>query len=468
MRNTFSGRFFMTFNSSNELNRTGSFREVLTVALPLILSSSCHATNMFVDRLMLTHYSQAAAAAGFTGGLTNFTLSCLFFGTVGYTGTFVAQYAGANKPHRIGITVWQGIFLALAGGLLLATGIFWSPWLFSLFKHDPEVTRLEVVYFQVLSGGLFIFLTTTAIMSFWSGRGKTKVVLGVSALVTLFNLPLNYIFIFGKWGAPELGVAGAALGTVLAEAAGLLICFIMFFSRRARQRYRTLSIRFDWNLIRRMVRFGLPNGVQLALDLVAFNAFSILLGCYGVAVHEASSITFGINNIAFCPIMGIGQTAAILVGQSLGANDAPLAKKSVKNAYILVLIYSALMIILFSGLQDLVLSPFERAGDAGQIETMRISRIMLHFLSAYLLFDGTNIVFSNVLRGAGDTKFTMWVLAVIGIGCFAIPCFAAYRLGAPWWVLWSLLCWEILLLCIIYSWRYRQGKWTQLRVIENN
>ena len=166
--------------------------------------------------------------------------------------------------------------------------------------------------------------------------------------------------------------------------------------------------------------------------------------------------------------MGIGQTAAILVGQSLGANDAVLAKKSVKNAYILVLIYSALMIILFSGLQEVVLSPFERAGDAGQIETMRISRIMLHFLSAYLLFDGTNIVFSNVLRGAGDTKFTMWVLAIVGIGCFGIPCFVAYRLGAPWWVLWSLLCWEILLLCIIYSWRYLQGKWTQMRVIENN
>ena len=451
-----------------ELDRTGSFKEVLIVALPLILSSSCHAMNMFVDRLMLTRYSQAASAAGFTGGLTHFTLSCIFFGTVAYTGTFVAQYAGANRPHRIGRTVWQGIFLAVIGGIVLASGIWWSPWMFSLFRHDPEVTRQEIIYFQVLCGGSFTFLVMAALNSFWTGRGRTTVVLLISAVITLFNIPLNYIFIFGKFGAPELGAGGAALGTVLAELAGMMICFIMFFSGRSIRRYRTLSVRFDLPLIKRMLRFGMPNGMQLALDLVAFNVFSILLGGYGVAVHEASSITFGINNIAFCPIMGIGQTAAILVGQSLGADDVALARKSVRHSYVLVLIYSVLMMVLFSGMQEFILSPFVRTGDAGQLETMRIARIMLHFLSAYLLFDGTNIIFSNVLRGAGDTRFTMLVLAAVGIGCFGVPCIAAFYFQAAWWVLWSLLCFEILLLSIIYSLRYRQGKWTAMRVIEQN
>lgn len=450
-----------------ELQRNGSFKEVLTVALPLILSSSCHAMNMFVDRLMLTRFSPEASAASFTGGLTNFTLSCIFFGTVGYTGTFVAQYAGANKIHRIGITVWQGIFLALAGGAFLSTGILWAPWLFNLFKHDPAVTKQEIIYFQVLSGGAFVFLLTAALTSFWSGRGKTLTVLLISAVITLFNIPLNYIFIYGALGAPRWGSGGAALGTVLAEIIGVTICFILFLRKRARKRYYTLSCRVDRKLLKRMLVYGLPNGAQLALDLVAFNIFSILLGCYGVTVHEASSITFGINNIAFCPIMGIGQTAAILVGQSIGANDIPLAKKSVRNAHFLVLIYSVAMMVLFSGFQDFMLSPFVRPGDAGQIETMRIAKIMLHFLSAYLLFDGTNITYSNVLRGAGDTSFTMWTFAVVGIVFFAIPCLAAFYLKMAWWVLWSLLCFEILLLCIIYTVRYKQGKWTSMRVIEN-
>ena len=455
-------------NTSNqELKRTGNFREVLAVALPLILSSSCHAMNMFVDRLMLTRFSPAASAASFTGGLTNFTLSCIFFGTVGYTGTFVAQYAGANRIHRIGRTVWQGIFLSLAGGIILATGIWWAPWMFNLFKHDPEVTKQEIIYFQVLAGGAFVFLLTAALTSFWSGRGKTMTVLIISAVITLFNIPLNYIFIFGKCGAPELGACGAALGTVLAESIGVALCFALFLRKRARERYFTLSCRFDRQLLKRMLVYGLPNGAQLALDLIAFNIFSILLGCYGVTVHEASSITFGINNIAFCPIMGMGQTAAILVGQSIGANDIPLAKRSVRNTCFLVLIYSVVMIVLFSGFQDFMLSAFVRPGDTSQIETMRLAKIMLHFLSLYLLFDGTNITYSNVLRGAGDTSFTMWTLAVVGIVFFAIPCLVAFYLKMAWWVLWSLLCFEILLLCIIYTVRYRQGKWTKMRVIEN-
>ena len=453
--------------NNQELKRTGNFREVLAVAFPLILSSSCHAMNMFVDRLMLTRFSPEASAASFTGGLTNFTLSCIFFGTVGYTGTFVAQYAGANRIHRIGRTVWQGIFLSLAGGALLATGIWWAPWMFNLFKHDPEVTKQEIIYFQVLAGGAFVFLLTAALTSFWSGRGKTMTVLIISAVITLFNIPLNYIFIFGKFGAPELGACGAALGTVLAEAIGVALCFALFLRKRARERYYTLSCRFDWPLLKRMLVYGLPNGAQLALDLIAFNVFSILLGCYGVTVHEASSITFGINNIAFCPIMGMGQTAAILVGQSIGANDIPLAKKSVRNTWFLVLIYSVAMMVLFSGFQHFMLSAFVRPGDTSQIETMRLAKVMLHFLSLYLLFDGTNITYSNVLRGAGDTSFTMWTLAVVGIVFFAIPCLIAFYLKMAWWVLWSLLCFEILLLCIIYSVRYRQGKWTRMRVIEN-
>ena len=137
------------------------------------------------------------------------------------------------------------------------------------------------------------------------------------------------------------------------------------------------------------------------------------------------------------------------------------------NIYILVLIYSLLMMTLFTFFQDFVLGPFVRPGDAGQLETMRIARIMLYFLSAYLLFDGANIVFSNVLRGAGDTRFTMWVLAVVGIGCFGVPCVVLFLCGAAWWSLWSMLCLEILLLCVIYVWRYHQGKWTTMKVIEN-
>ncbi len=444
----------------------GGFKEVFKVALPLILSNSCHAANMFFDRLMLARYSNEAVAAAFTGGLTHFTIACIFIGTIGYTGTFVAQYEGARHRERIGSAMWQGIWLTLLGSALLTTGIWWAEPLFSCFNHDAGVMREEVRYFEVLSIGSVTFLMVNVLSCFWNGRGKTGLVLAISALMTVFNLPLNYLLIFGKAGFPELGTAGAAWGTVIAEFIGMCIYIAVFFSPSARRHFHTHKVCFDWELIKRMLRFGLPNGVHLALDLIAFNTFGLLLGCYGVAVHEASGITFGINNIAFCPVIGIGMASSILVGQAVGGEEIPLARKAMRSCLILAFAYTVVMVLLFSIFQDIVLSPFIRPGDAGQAEAIRISRYMLYFISAYLLIDCVNIVVSNALRGAGDTRFNMYAITGVGIFFFAVPCVILYKLGAPWWGLWIALETEIFLLCILFVMRYSGGKWTKMRVIE--
>ena len=445
---------------------SGSILEVFRIALPLILSSSCHAVNMFVDRLMLAQHSKEAVAAAFSGGLTNFTIACVFLGTIGYTGTFVAQYEGARHRERIGGAVWSGIWLALLGALILGSGVFWAAPLFRTFRHDPEVTRQEIVYFTILCGGSGVFMLNTALSCFWTGRGKTGVVPVISAVTMIFNLPLNYIMIFGKFGCPRLGAAGAAWATVLAAGIGTLIYFIAFFSPSADRHFRTRRPRFDFPLLRRMIRFGLPAGLHVAIDLFSFNTFSLLLGGYGVAVHEASSITFGINNIAFCPMMGIGKTAGILVGQAIGAENVPLARRSVRNCIVIIELYALMMFVLFVFCQPLMLGPFTRSGDAGQLETLRIAGYMLWFISAYLAFDGVNITLSDALRGAGDTRFPMWVMSTVGIFGFALPCLLLSLFKRPWWTLWIAFDTEILLLCLIFSWRYRQGKWTKMRVIE--
>lgn len=455
----------MSLRDSDKISG-GGFLEVFRIALPLILSNSCHAVNMFTDRLMLAHFSKEAVAAAFTGGLTNFTISCIFVGTIGYTGTFVAQYAGAGRPDRIGGAVWQGIWMSLAGGLILLTGLLWARPLFDLLNHDPEVTEQETAYFQILCRGGVVYLLIGAVSSFWTGRGKTALVLAISFIITLFNLPLNYILIFGKFGLRPMGITGAAWGTVLAALIGLVIYFAIFLSPGARRNFATGRAALDFELLRRMINYGLPNGIQLTLDLLAFNIFSLLLGCYGVAVHEASSIAFGINNIAFCPVIGIGMTVSILAGQGVGAGNIRFARKSLRNGLIIVMTYTLMMVLLFTVFQDIVLAPFARSGDPEQAETLKMAGYMLCFISFYLLFDGVSITVSNALRGAGDTRFPMWAITVVGLFCFAAPCLMLYFMKQPWWSLWLALDAEVVLLSVIFSLRYRGGKWTRMRVIE--
>ena len=202
-------------------------------------------------------------------------------------------------------------------------------------------------------------------------------------------------------------------------------------------------------------------------DLAAFNVFVLLLSLYGVQVQEASSIVFGINNLSFCPIMGIGMTASILVGQSVGANDIPHAKKSVRSARTIMFVYMTIMMILFAGLPDVVLAPFVRAGDVAPGEVMRLARIMLLFIAAYLFGDGFVLIYSNAVRGAGDTKYIMYLTTVMAWGFFAIPCIIMRFMGWPVWYLWGCLSAYIILFGWLCYRRYRGGKLTQMKVIED-
>lgn len=441
------------------------FLHVLKIALPLILANSCRAINMFIDRLMLAHYSQDAVAAAFTGGLAQFAISCLLVGMIGYTGTFVAQYEGARQPENIGRSIWQGLWLAVIGSLLLFSGLWWSSTLFHLFGHTPAITGGEIGYFNILTIGSPVMLSSLALSCFWAGRGRTLTVMFVSTFATLCNIPINYLLIFGKFGAPELGVNGAAWGTVGAEFIGMLIYFCLFLRKANRSNYGTHHPGLNIPLICRIVRFGLPSGAQLLLDMFSFTTFGIIMGCYGAAIQEGASITFGINNLAFSPILGIGQAAAVLVGQCIGAGNIPGARKAVVHSLLMGLFYSAVMVLVFTVFQSLVLNPFARPGDPLQAEAMRSAHIMLYFIAAYLLVDGFGIILSNAIRGAGDTSFCMWVMGVCGTFCFALPCFILYKRGFSWIALWIVFDLYVILLGVIYTWRYRGGKWTKMRVI---
>jgi multidrug resistance protein, MATE family len=449
--------------SSTKLNIT--FATVLKVALPLVLANSCRAINMFIDRLMLARYSQDAVAAAFTGGLTQFAVSCLLVGLIGYVSTFVAQYAGAQQEEQIGRSVWQGIWLGIAGSLILYSGLYWSSPLFHAFNHTPGITAGEIQYFNILMLGSPIFLTSLSLSCFWTGRSKTMLVMLISTIATLCNIPINYLLIYGKFGAPELGVAGAAWGTIAAEGIGMLVYLFLFLRPNNRRVYHTNNIRFDFQLLRRMIKFGLPSGVQLILDLVSFTTFGILMGCYGAAVQEGASIAFGINNLAFCPVLGISQAAAVLVGQGVGAEDIPSARKAVKNSLFVGMAYSVIMILVFTLAQELVLGPFRRPGDELQIEAMHAAKVMLYFIAAYLFIDGFGIILSNAIRGAGDTSFCMWTMGICGILFFALPCFVLYKLGFSWIILWINYDLYVVLLAAIFSLRYRTGKWTKMKVI---
>jgi MATE family multidrug resistance protein len=227
-----------------------------------------------------------------------------------------------------------------------------------------------------------------------------------------------------------------------------------------------------------MVRFGLPNSIQLVLDLATFNIFVVLLGKISVDVLAASTVAMSAYSLAFNPMLGFGQAASILVGQGVGAKDIPFAEQSVRSCRFLVISYSAVMIIIFIFFPEIILKMFGL-----ESEYVRdLSKTMLIFTSGYLLFDAFNILYGNAVRGAGDTRFAMWVGISMSWLLFAIPCAAAYcyffsdsaialfgtertQYLCPWTFWWICEIYIIMLGSALYL-RYRQGKWKSMTVID--
>ena len=313
-------------------------------------------------------------------------------------------------------------------------------------------------------------LLNAALMGFWSGRGRTLVVMAFGLGTAVLNVGLNVVLIHGLWGCPRLGIVGAAYGTVLAEAAGLAVALAVIFASSHRQRFGTWPSRCLVPAhLASLVRFGLPAGLHFVLDMLAFNLFVLMLGRLpptgGANLHEATNLALSVHPVAFMPMLGLGQGAAILVGQAMGAGDPAQARRAVASCRTWCLLYMAVLGLLIGLAPDLFLSWFERAGDPGQAATFAVARKLLIFVASWLFFDGLWIVSMSALQGAGDTRFCMRFGVILAWAGFVLPCAIAWWLGASIWVFWSLLVAYVVVGALIFAARFRSPAWEALSVI---
>ncbi|MCE7909512.1 MAG: MATE family efflux transporter, partial [Candidatus Omnitrophica bacterium COP1] len=251
--------------------KPGGYREILKISFPLIMSTSSFSLMHVVDRIFLSWYSPESLAASMPAGAAAWSIMSLFIGTTSYVSTFVSQYDGAQRPQRIGAVIWQGIYLSLIASAILVFGFLVAEPLFNLAGHDPAVRKEEITYFNVLIVGSGGMIFSSALSAFYAGRGKTWIIMWVNMAGSLMNGVLDYFFIFGKWGFPEMGIFGAGLATVIAPWCITLFYFCLLFLRRNREQFGTLAHwRIDRELFGRLLRYGLPSGLQWMTDITAF------------------------------------------------------------------------------------------------------------------------------------------------------------------------------------------------------
>ncbi|VBB43150.1 MATE efflux family protein (modular protein) [uncultured Desulfatiglans sp.] len=456
--------------SCSRWSEPGGYREVLKIAIPLILSTGAWSIQHFVDRMFLSWYSPEAIAAAMPAGMLNFALLSIFIGTVSYVSTFVAQYHGAGRHREIGPVLWQGMYVSLFGGLCMLCLIPLAGSIFALVGHDAPVQKNEVDYFVILSIGGFPAIATHALSGFFSGVARPWPIMWVTMASTALNLILDYLFIFGRAGLPEMGMRGAALATVLAAVFSLVVMLLLAWRAANDTRYHTLKgWRPDGALMRRLLRFGFPSGMQFFLDMSGFTGFILLVGRLGTLPLAATNIAFNINTLAFMPMIGCGITVSVLVGQHLGRNAPELAEKATWSAFHITFAYMASIAAAYVLIPEVFVAPFAPADDPQAFEAIfHLAVILLRFVALYSIFDTLSIVFASAVKGAGDTRFVMLIIAAFSGLILLGPAYVTIVvLGRGIMAAWILATLYVTSLGIVFLLRFLQGKWKTMRVIES-
>ena len=447
----------------------GGGRELAVLAYPLILSHLSFTIQTFVDRLFLTWYSAEAVAGAVTGLFAVWSVIALFTGTGEYLTTFVAQYLGAGRLRRIGPAIWQGVYFSLGAGALVAALSPLAAPAFDLAGHAPGLRRYEVEYAQVLMLGALPIVLMATLSTFFAGRGQTGAVLRVNLLATAVNVVFDYLWIFGRGGFPELGVRGAALATVLSQVVGALAYLAMILAPRFREAYGTLS---GWRpepaLIVRLVRYGMPTGLQYSLEVAAFAIFMVVVGRIGTVELAASGIAFNLNMIVFMPMVGLAIAVSSLVGRYLGAERPEQAERVVGSALSMSFVYMAACSLVYVFGAPLLLAPYAAGADPVSFPRIAaIATVLLRFVAFYSIFDMMNLIHAAGLRGAGDTVYPMGLTFVLAWIVMLAPAWVGcVRLGGGVYFAWTMATGYVLLLGLLMRRRFRKGHWKSMRVIE--
>jgi MATE family multidrug resistance protein len=438
--------------------------EVMALSFPVIIAMASHTVMGLVDAWMLSKYGASQLAASGPAGSMSWSVLAFILGTGSCVSTFVSQSLGRGQPAEGSRYTWQGIYLGLVAQVAAIPIILWAPSIFAFFRNPPEVQKLSTVYFRIVLLHVAGTGAYAALSSFFQGIGKPEVPMWAALGANVFNAAAAAVLIFGKFGFPELGMAGAAWATTLASyfQAGLLL--IAFLRRPMHERFETrATCGFDLARFKRLLAIGAPSGFTFMLDAASWAVFiQLLISPLGVDMLAANSAAGAILPIAFMPAVGINRAVTVLVGQYIGQGNIRAAKRRAYLSIGVAMAYMVSMGILFVIFRRPIIMFFRT-----EPSIVRAGGTMLILASIFQAFDALAIVTLGALRGAGDTRFPAVVTVVVGWGIMLPLGYAlTFWAGLGYVGAWSAAAVQTALASLILFWRFVGEAWRKIDIFQ--
>jgi len=452
--------------------------ELWSIAWPTVMTMTSYTVMQFFDGLMVSRVGTLEFNAQNNGAMTTFVPISFFMGLVTLINTFASQNLGAGRPRESARYAWGGFWIAIGAWFLLLVYALFLPRLFALGDHSPELVALETMYGRIVLLGSVLVLASRGLSHFFYGMHRPKLIFVATLVGNSVNVFANWVLIFGKFGAPELGLLGAALGTIIGTAIELAIPAVVFLGPRMNAELGTRSVwRPRRDTILDLLRYGWPRGIQFSNEMACWMILLVFITgrYYSQEAMAAGWIGLRYMHLSFMPAVGISVAVTALVGRYIGAGQPDVAMHRAALGLRLAVGYMGLCAAAFVLFREPMVRLFladameqtEAAGSDPDL-ILEIGGKVLICAAVFQIFDALAITMSGALNGAGDTIWpgivtvvTSWVF-IVGLGL----AFAEFAPGLGPVGPWIGAATFIIVLGILLALRWRSGTWRRIDLLK--
>ncbi len=433
-------------------------RAVLKLGLPLIASNLAQFAIHMTDTIMLGWYDVTALAAVTIASTMFFVLFIVGAGFGFAVTPLVAAAAEADDIQTARRATRMAVWLSVFYGLVVSIPFIFSERIMLAIGQEPVVAAAAQDYLHIAVLGMLPALIVMAFKSFLAGLEHTAIILWSTILAALVNVVVNYLLIFGNFGAPELGLRGAAIASVLVQVANVIVLVVYILRRLPAFEIFRNALRPDPEVMARVFRLGVPIGLTSLAEGGLFAASAVMMGWIGALELAAHGIAIQWASIMFMVHIGLSQAATIRAGRALGRRDEPGLRRGGLTAIALSGGFVVFTVIIFLTLPEVLVSAFIDPDEPQRDALLRIGVALVAVAALFQAVDALQVMALGLLRGVQDTAVPM-VMAVVSYWIIGLPCsyVLAFTLGMGPVGLWLGLVVGLTVAGVLMSWRFWRG-----------
>lgn len=403
-------------------------KQTLHLALPLIVVLLAQMGTSLIDTFMMGRLGPTALAAGVLAGSVFIFIFVLCSGLLSAIGIFVAQFYGEQDFHKITCTLHQGLYLALILSLPYVLILFFTPAFLLLIKQDQQIVFIAKDYLYALMFKVPALLFFLVFRGFSNALSHQRLVMIITIIALPFNAVLDYVFMYGEFGFPRLGIAGIGYANTFMQWIVLLV-LILYINKikllKTCSGFSRLN-KIDLIKIKEIVSVGLPIGIATAFEMAMFSASTLMMGYFGFQALAAHQIALQCVNFAFVFHLGISQACTLRISKFLGEKNFDKVKYTAYVSIVIGLTVAIFVALAFFFLPNLIISAFIDTHLAQNRSVVVWATSYLAIAVVFELLDSVQATTSGALRGLKDTFIPMLIgvvtyclVGVIAIGYFA-------------------------------------------------